>query len=107
MRAGQTTYIDDGSTPASSESEQSFTAAVKHAAEICSDRLTPFFKLHRADWAEHTDAGVVDQDIELPVLRIDELEQRRDLFMLANIGSFALDFTAGLLCQFLDCLIDG
>ena len=40
-------------------------------------------------------------------LGVDEPEQFGNLFMVSNIGSFALDFTGGLRCQLGDSVIDG
>src|SRR5262249_37125347 len=108
MRTGQATYIDDESSTLGSEPEQSFTAAIKRAVKICFDDVLPLIDAEFADRAKDADVGIVDQHIGRAELGVDEPEQLANIFMIFNIGSFALDFTDGF-CrrEFGDGLIDG
>src|SRR5580704_4801081 len=100
IRTSEATYIDDVTTASSSKPEQSFTAAVERAVQICLHRALPLIERKFADVAKYSDAGVVDQHVQPAQLGVDELEQFGNLRIVPNIGSFPLDFTGSFDSQF-------
>src|ERR1035438_3525746 len=100
IRSRQAVYIDDVTPASSNESEQSFTTAVKCAAEIRINSRLPVFQRKIGDGTEDANTGVINEYVQPAEADVDKPEQVANLFMTLNIGSFPGDFTAGFRSQF-------
>src|SRR5262249_2156558 len=80
---------------------------MEYAIEIGLYRCLPILHREFGNGTKDSDACVIDQNIQpASEMRVDKLEQLRDLIIVLYIGGFALDFTGRLCAQFANCLID-
>ncbi len=66
-------------------------ARVEHAGEIRVDHVGPLLERHRRDVCEHTDAGVVDHEIEAAESRDRRVDRASDVLVPSDIRLHRLD----------------